>query len=258
MKRKKIIADIKIKLNDLKKDDSLKYESLNQYSEYLNKAKSNLNLEHFENVVLLSDGESNYSKTPTNIESAKRNELINKYSEALTEINPNYGNNILQEFKQSSSIFKLVNIGFIISAGILFFAIGKEFSNQNTIPVKSHEKQIDSLKALVGNQNDKIEKQDFKIDSLIQAPIEIDVSEMFPKSAIGGKVFINAEKTFNDKTILSFKGTNGISVNEDGKFDKNQIEVGKGDRFYLKYKEELWIVNVLSTTLGADLEIVKE
>lgn len=151
MKKKKIVADLKIKLNDLKNNDKIKYEGLNDFSKSLNDFIEKLNLQFVKEVVCLHSGQSNYSLNPSTTESSKRIELINRYSEALTEINPNHGKNILTEFKESSSIFKLVNISVIISSGILFFAIGNSVGNnkESDIKDKSVIQQSNPIKDLI-------------------------------------------------------------------------------------------------------------
>ena len=128
MKKMKRITDLKIKFKDLKQvDNNLKYESLNQYADYLNDAKRKLRLRSFDNIQLLSEGDSNFAIMPTRTESGKKAVLITKYSDALTEISPYL-------IKESSSIFKYVNVATVLATGILFFNVGRR-NNNNTIKI---------------------------------------------------------------------------------------------------------------------------
>ena len=254
MKKMKRITDLKIKLNDLKQiDNNLKYESLNQYAENLNDAKNKLRLRSFDSVQLLSEGDSNFAIVPTRTESGKKVELITKYSEALTEINPY----LIREFKESSSIFKYVNIATILATGILFFNIGRK-NNITNITKINHLFKADRQTSVLAKRNETKNALNTNISSLLLSPTKVEISYLTPSSIFEGNILIAANSKHSDQSILEFKGIEGISKEITGSYDNTVINVYEGDQFYFKYQDSTWMVNVFNIATGADIEIVKK
>lgn len=70
---------------------------------------------------------------------------------------------------------------------------------------------------------------------------------------------MSANKEHRDKAILEFKGVKGVSTEISTRFDSLILEVEQGDRFYLKYEKEMtYAVNVLSTSIDVDIEIIEK
>lgn len=257
MNKKKILADFKIKLTDLKINDQLKYESLNHFANYLNKAIDNLGLQDVDKVNLLNSGQSNYSSTPTTSEAAKRVELINIYSEALTEINPNLGKNILVQFKESSTVFKLVNISVIIAIAGLFWTIGKDTAKPSTSQKERTSVNIDSLNSIINEKDLQINQLKHHIDSLETNATKVDVSYLTPGSIFNGKIFITTAKVDSNKSKITFKGIDGTSKKQTGPFEKTEIVVSEGDRIYFKFANQVYGANIIDLVLGIEMEVVK-
>jgi hypothetical protein len=253
MKKMKRITDLKIKFKDLKQvDNNLKYESLNQYANYLNDAKQKLRLKSFDDVLLLSEGDSNFAIMPTRTELGKKAELITRYSDALAEINPY----LIKEFKESSSIFKFVNVATILATGILFFNIGRR-NNNNTIKI-NHLFKVDRLTSILEKKTETINTTNTNLSSYLLAPKKVEVSYIRPCSIFDDNVEITANSRHADQSLLKFKGIEGISKEINGSYDNTEINVYEGDQFYFKYQDNTWMVNVYNIATGADIEIIKK
>jgi hypothetical protein len=253
MKKMKRITDLKIKFTDLKQvDNNLKYESLNQYAMYLNDAKSKLRLKSFDDVILLSEADSNFAIMPTRSESCKKAELINKYTDALAEINPY----LVKEFKESSPVFKYINMATILATGILFFNIGRR-NNNNTIRI-NHLFKVDRLTSVLEKKTETINTTNTNISSYLLAPKKVEISYIKPSSIFDDNVLITANSRHADQSLLKFKGIEGISKEINGPYDNTEINVYEGDQFYFKYQDNTWMVNVFNIATSADIEIVKK
>ncbi|NOQ28105.1 MAG: hypothetical protein GQ564_22305 [Bacteroidales bacterium] len=224
---------------------------MNQYAEHLNEAKQKLRLKSIDNIQLLAVGDSNFAFMPTRNESGKKAELITKYSEALTEINPYL-------IKESYSIFKYINVAIILATGILFFNIGRR-NNNNIIKINQLfkfdrlssilEKKAVTTSTSITNKN---------ISSYLLAPVKMEISYIKPNSIFDDNVLITANSRHADQSLLKFKGIDGISKEINGSYDNTEIHVYEGDQFYFKYQDNTWMVNVYNIATGADIEIVKK
>jgi hypothetical protein len=253
MKKMRKITDLKIKFKDLNQiDNNLKYESLNQYAQYLNDAKSKLRLKSFDSVLLLSDADSNFAILPTRSESGKKAELITKYSKALTEINPY----LINEFKVSSPVFKYINMATILATGILFFNIGRR-NNNNLIRI-NHLFKVDRLTSVSNKKAESVSASNTNISSYLLESEKIEISYIKPYSIFDDNVIITANSRHADQSLLKFTGIEGISKEINGSYDNKEINVYEGDQFYFKYRDNTWMVNVYNIATGADIEIVKK
>jgi hypothetical protein len=170
MSKKQILINLKVKLNRLKEleiSNNYQFTTLNTYAIFLNSAIAQLNLRLVDQIATLGPGSSQTASTkPSNVEIAKMNEIINKYSEAITEINPNDGISIINQFKQTSGKMKVIifgiNIALVLACGKLFYSIGVDIGNNDkntllkTISTKEHEinklyMQKDSLNKIIIN-----------------------------------------------------------------------------------------------------------
>jgi hypothetical protein len=166
MNKKTTISNLKVKLNrlnQLEKNETFKYKTLNEYSTFLNETIQRMNLSVSESQ-LLTPGQSNISSKPSDSERTKINELISLYSEALTEFNPKNDEPIINQFKKTSGGFKLtvvgINLALITGSGILCYNIGKDVGNNNkeNLNRESNSKniKIDELKDSLANYKNNV------------------------------------------------------------------------------------------------------
>ena len=266
---KKTISDLKIKLKRLKELGGTNYynwNSLNQYSDFLNEVIISCNLRSVQQISPLVEADSIHgSNTNSAEEIAKLEELINKYSEALTEIKPSIGINILSEFSQSTTKFKLINAGVLIAVATLFYTIGndgklinpRKNSSDKIVSDTSSLFKISELEIQLKESNLSVEYLERKIDSLENMPKKIDVSYLEPRSIFNGRVFINAKEDGIYESIMEFKGDVIVSHDSNWEFEKKQINVKEGDRFYLKFEDTIWIINIIDLVSGIEFEMVK-
>lgn len=131
------------------------------------------------------------------------------------------------------------------------FERNKFLENQNDSLIKDvqlAELKIQSLVKLI--TEDQIEKPLF--------PLKVEIPFLFPTSIFDGEVLITAKNAYGDKATIEFKGIKGLSTSSSGTFDSLKIEVLKGDKFYFKSeKENVYSVNVLSSSVNVDLEILE-
>lgn len=156
--KKRIVVNLQVKLNRLRQLETQKnfqYGSLNDFSIFLNNVLSNINIDSISKISLLNKNDSAFLGTvPSNVEIEKLNELINKYSEALTFINPNHGKSIIGEFKEISNRFKwitgIINLSLLIGVASLFYNIGsKQSNNINADLSKKIIEQKNEIKTLL-------------------------------------------------------------------------------------------------------------
>ena len=167
MSKKRTTANLRVKLNrlrQLEESNQYQYRTLNEYANYLNQVINDLNLHTVNQIQQLGPGQTAAMGTqPSNSEREKLNEIINKYSEALTEINPNHGQSIINEFKETTNKFKLIvlgiNIALLISCGRLFYTIG----------LKDGNNQKDALNQQLIEKQEEIKILQQKVDSLDEA-----------------------------------------------------------------------------------------
>ena len=116
---------------------------------------------------LLNPGQSGVSSKPSKSEQAKINELINRYSEALTEFSPKNDEPIINQFKKTSDRFKLVilgiNLALITGSGILFYNIGKDVGNYSE---ENITKQLNLKDEKINTINDSLDKYKSKVVEL--------------------------------------------------------------------------------------------
>lgn len=116
--------------------------------------------------------------------------------------------------------------------------------------------EIDSLNLKVQNLY-KLIPEDFVEEPLF--PLKIEISFSSPTSIFNGEVLLTAKDEYNDKATIEFKGILGVSNKPSEPFDSLMIEVQSGDRFYFKSERgQVYAVNVLSTTLDVDIEIIEK
>jgi hypothetical protein len=125
------------------------------------------------------------------------------------------------------------------------------------------EKKNDSLIKKLDLANNKIQNltklipEDLTNKSLF--PLKIDISFLSPTSIFEGEILITAKDEIGEKAVVEFKGIKGVSKTASGTFDSQIIEVFKGDRFYFKSeKDNLYSVNVLSSSVDVELEIIEK
>ncbi|MEO1033696.1 MAG: hypothetical protein AAFX55_20090, partial [Bacteroidota bacterium] len=132
------------------------------------------------------------------------------------------------------------------------------FENNRLLEKKNDSliKKLDSSKITIRNLS-KLIPEDLTNNSVF--PLKIDVSFLSPTSIFEGEILITAKDGIGEKALIEFKGIKGVSKIAGGTFDKKNIEVEKGDRFYLKSeKDNIYSVNVLSSSIGVELEIIEK
>ncbi|MCB2194418.1 MAG: hypothetical protein KQH79_01085 [Bacteroidetes bacterium] len=190
MSKKRTVSSLRVKLNrlrQLEESNSYQYQTLNDYAEYLNTIIDELNLTTVVQIQHLGPGQSiAIGSEPSNSEREKMNEIISKYSEVLTEINPSHGQSIINEFKEASSNIKRavlgINLALLIACAGLFYRIGVNagenekdvLNNQNvekTEEIKELQYKIDSLSIEIENEKNKVSQQSPN-ESIIQDKTE--------------------------------------------------------------------------------------
>lgn len=177
----------------------------------------------------------------------------------------------LKRLKISSFIFILGILGIIVTITIFgtkaennlrISNLTQEVKDYKKGSIKSQQK-IDSLKNGFGIKDvtiDTIQSQlrilKVNYDGLLNDKFaEVSISYFKPTSIFNGHVLIKAKDEYEKK--LNFQGIKGIDKNKNGDFKNNEIKVQDGDRFYLIDEEDkLWAINVISTTISIDIEMV--
>jgi len=157
------------------------------------------------------------------------------------------------------------------------FYFGTEKINENNIELKAANKSIvksyDSLEAIITNQSITIDTLSQNYDSLKNLLIQaksiisdynksqlsatIKYSEPFP--LFGGFVLVNAEKHF-DNVKFTFEGDVNISKQPKMDYQKKEIEIEQGKRFYLKDNlNQIWIVNIMKIeSFEVKIDLIKK
>jgi hypothetical protein len=179
------------------------------------------------------------------------------------------------ELRKSKSLWNRINWAIFIpsiltalgGAFVLGIYIGKaQFDTEKLELFQKNqllETRTDSLNKEIGIANEKINSlaklipEDFVTEKLF--PLRIQISLSSPTSIFDGQILVTAKKEFNDKVQLEFKGIKGLTTDFTKPFDSLKIEVKEGDRFYLKSEGNvIYVVNVLSTIIGVDIEIIEK
>lgn len=122
--------------------------------------------------------------------------------------------------------------------------------------------QIDSLK--VQNQyligiNAKLKSECDNLHNYNEVhskKVKASISYNEPESLFDGNVLVMASNK-GLKNTLSFKGIKGISHTKSDSFKDTFVEVHDGDRFYIMLEDNsVWTVNILSTTISIDMELL--
>jgi hypothetical protein len=167
MAKKEIVNNLKIKLHRLKELESSKTYGCGILNDYTNDLARYLN-ELKNSTITLPPILDPYKHSavgggPSVTETRVLNELINKYSEILTTLNPNHTQSLLSEVKETSGLFKFINIAIIISCSTLFYNVGKDTNNGIKESLQNHNIQ---LKDTIENQNNIIQSNKITIDRL--------------------------------------------------------------------------------------------
>jgi hypothetical protein len=179
------------------------------------------------------------------------------------------------ELRKSKSLWNRINWAIFIS-GILT-ALGGAFVLGNYVgkaQFDTEKLELFQKNQILDNRNDSLNKEigiaNDKINNLVKLipkeniaeklfPLNVQISFSSPKSIIDGQILVTAKKEFNGNALLEFKGINGITTDLSKPFDILDIQVKKGDRFYLKSESNsIYIVNVLSTLISIDIEIIEK
>ncbi|NOQ27091.1 MAG: hypothetical protein GQ564_17150 [Bacteroidales bacterium] len=144
----------------------------------------------------------------------------------------------------------------ILATGILFFNIGRRHNN-NIIKINCLFK-VDRLSSTLEKKSEIISTSNTIRSSYLLAPAKMEISYIKPSSIFDDNVLITANSRHADQSLLKFKGIDGISKEIHGSYDKTEINVYEGDRFYFKYQDNTWKVNVYNIATSADIEIVKK
>jgi hypothetical protein len=179
--------------------------------------------------------------------------------------------NKLRNVQNKKNIWQKINwatfltISIAVLGGTFLFGkyIGENRFDNDKIKLYESNKSFETENKKLQKANSLQGKEILKLKSLIPKEtsikesntLKISVSESNPISIFDGQIFISAKEEINS-TLLTFKGTKGVSKSVDGNFDSNTIKVNKGDRFYLKDMfSTIWTINVFDTTLDVDLEL---
>lgn len=179
------------------------------------------------------------------------------------------------ELRKSKSLWNRINWAIFIpsiltalgGAFVLGIFIGKAqfdteklelFQKNQSLEARNDSllKEVDSARIKVQNLT-KLIPEDFAANPIY--PMKIEVSFSSPTSIFNGEVLVTAQEEYNDKVILEFKGISGVSQDVSKPFDSLNIEVQQGDRFYFKSENDIiYAVNVLSTSINVDIEIIEK
>lgn len=177
----------------------------------------------------------------------------------------------IKRLKISSFFFILGIIGIIIT--ITIFGTKSENNiriSDLTQEVKVYSKESVKSQKVIDSLKNVIAKKDIEIDT-IQNQLrvlkvnykgllnnkfaKVSISYFKPISIFNGHVLIKAIDGYEKK--LNFQGIKGIDKDKIGDFEKDEIIVEEGDRFYLIDEEDkLWAINVIRTSISIDIEMV--
>lgn len=173
--RKKDVTKFKVKLvrlKELEKSRVYKYQVLNDFSKFLNQSLQDLKIDSIAPVRILGEGNSALGAGPSHTETSILHELINKYSEILTEIDHNHGISIIHEFKETSGRLKAIasvfNLALLLGCANLFYGLGKDAG------MSIESKKKNSSQVLESNLNGEVQVPDPQLNK--------DSNEVMPDS----------------------------------------------------------------------------
>ena len=138
MKKQIDRTNIKSRFYILKQLEDGKYnwETLNQYSCYMNELIDKIDDSTIDKVKTLTKDDGAFGGGTSTTERAVLNELLIKYEELLNYLSSNRFT-LFQELKSSTKVFKLVNAGALLGVASLFFSLGYNYPSTDSAPSKN-------------------------------------------------------------------------------------------------------------------------
>lgn len=158
----------------------------------------------------------------------------------------------------------IISVICVFIGGAFFFGMffGQNRFDKEKIELTDANKELkikyDSISKVNNSLTTRVKEQE-TVKQPTDLITKVSISFLSPTSIFKGQILINATRNSYGKALLTFEGIIGVTAKEGGLFDKKEIEVTKGNRFYIKDEnKKIWTVNVLGSSVSVDLEIIEK